>query len=660
MPLSGKSMFTRRSSAARRLLVVVGAAVATCVIGIPQAAMAQSNHPAAGTGLNSRAQQLSVDWSVADRPNGVVYRYGLKPGGLSDRNAASGGSSTAPCGQAEPPCDPPLVFTPNHEVMGGSTAKPGHATITPIFWAPASYSFSASYKSIIDGYLSNVAAASGTPGNVFAVDTQYYQQLNGGAIQHIQYSVTAGAEIDVSDAFPAQGGPLGCTADSSSGYTACVTDGALRTELQNVPGLTADDAHLYMVFFPPNVDTCTAPDNTSGQACSDTAFCAYHSAFPLNSNTSTPVIYANMPYAVPGTRQDPACGDPYNGPQAPNGNSYADTEISAISHEANEAITDWDGAWIDANGYEEADECAYVYGNPLGSTNVTKDGVASGTLYNQVINGAHYYSQDEFSNSDYAVGQGDAASPNVNTGGDIQVAGCIERPTAAANFTLFPGGATDIGTGANGAVWVIGTNEVGGGNYGIYRWTGSSWAGVPGGAVTIAVGPNGNPWVLNSTHHIYQWSGSGWALRPGYATDIAVGGDGEAWIIGTNPLGGGNYGIYLWNGSTWLQAPGGAVRIAAGPDATPWVINASHHIYEGEVNATTFIWAGRPGGATDIAVGADAAVFVIGVNPVGGGNYGIFHWNGQTWVAVPGGAVTVAVGPDGNPWVVNSAHHIYS
>ncbi len=46
----------------------------------------------------------------------------------------------------------------------------------------------------------------------------------------------------------------------------------------------------------------------------------------------------------------------------PNGNSYADAEISVISHEASESITDWDGAWFDSAGFEGADECAYTYG----------------------------------------------------------------------------------------------------------------------------------------------------------------------------------------------------------------------------------------------------------------------------------------------------------
>lgn len=180
-----------------------------------------------------------------------------------------------------------------------------------------------------------------------------------------------------------------------------------------------------------------------------------------------------------------------------------------------------------------------MYGNPLGSTNATKDSVASGTRYNQVINGSHYYTQDEFSNSDYAIGQGDTTSPSMNPGGDIQVAGCIQRPTAPAIFTQVLGGATDVSVGADGAAWIIGGNPVGGGNYAIYQWTGSSWSKKSGAGVTIAVGPDGNPWVLNAAHHIYQWNGSTWLPRPGGATDIAIGGDGETFVIGASPLGGG-------------------------------------------------------------------------------------------------------------------------
>jgi hypothetical protein len=59
-------------------------------------------------------------------------------------------------------------------------------------------------------------------------------------------------------------------------------------------------------------------------------------------------------------------------------------------------------------------------------------------------------------------------------------------------FRLLPGSATDIAVGANGAVWVVGTNPTIGG-YGIYRWNGDGWTRLPGGAVAIAVDATGNP-----------------------------------------------------------------------------------------------------------------------------------------------------------------------
>jgi hypothetical protein len=152
---------------------------------------------------------------------------------------------------------------------------------------------------------------------------------------------------------------------------------------------------------------------------------------------------------------------------------------------------------------------------------------------------------------------------------------------------------TDIAVGADGAVWVVGTNPVRGG-YGIYHWTGSGWAGVPDGAETIAVGPDGSPWVTNSAHRIYHRVGSGWILYPGTAVNIAVGANGAVWVVGTNPVLGG-YGIYQWTGSGWAGVPGGAETIAVGPDGSPWVTNSAHRIYH-RVGSVWILYPGAAGG----------------------------------------------------------------
>lgn len=140
-----------------------------------------------------------------------------------------------------------------------------------------------------------------------------------------------------------------------------------------------------------------------------------------------------------------------------------------------------------------------------------------------------------------------------------------------------PGAATDIAVGANGAVWVLGTNPVPGG-YAIFRWNGSDWEGIDGGGVRIAVDPNGMPWIVNDAGGIFVLTGGGWQQLPGAATDIAAG-----WAIGTNPIPGG-YDIYYWKGDReWAGVDGAAVAIADGP----WVVSSAGTIFSGQVAAVS-------------------------------------------------------------------------
>ena len=127
-----------------------------------------------------------------------------------------------------------------------------------------------------------------------------------------------------------------------------------------------------------------------------------------------------------------------------------------------------------------------------------------------------------------------------------------------------PGKATDIGVGADGTVWIIGSKAVYGG-FEIFKWTGTAFVKIPGAAVRIDVDPNGNPWVVNAFGNIYRWKNNKWENLPGLAKDISVGTKGSVWIIGTNAIEGG-YGIYRWNknNNNWDMIPGGATTISVG------------------------------------------------------------------------------------------------
>ncbi|HLI43054.1 MAG TPA: hypothetical protein VKU92_01115, partial [Acidimicrobiales bacterium] len=311
----------------------------------------------AATSHEATSARPPINWKIARIPKGWFFRTGVSNATKQKAVAPLARAEATLHASANPNCSacaPPLLFTPNDYVMGGLSGTPGVTTITPVYWAPSGYSFPGTYESVIDKYLSDVAAASKSTSNVFAVAEEYYQQIGTGPKQYIQYQVTANAQISDADSYPTSGCPL------STGFTECITDAQLQSELSTLAssdGLTVDDSHIYMVFFPPNVETCF---DSAGSQCSTNVYCGYHSAF---SSGTSPLIYANMPYPPLN-----GCGDPWDGPQAPNGNAYADAMISIVSHEYNEAITDWDGAWLDSAGYEIGDECAYVYGNPVGGS----------------------------------------------------------------------------------------------------------------------------------------------------------------------------------------------------------------------------------------------------------------------------------------------------
>jgi hypothetical protein len=238
-------------------------------------------------------------------------------------------------------------------------------TTYAIYWVPPGYSISSNYSGLIDGFLGNVAADSTKSGNVYFSDTQYSDST--GSIAY--NSSFAGSAVDT-HAYPRSG----CT----DRYTSvCLTDGQIQTELQSVlaaHGWSPSISKLFFVFTPRNVGSCY------GSACSYSYFCAYHSQ--IGSGTGA-TLYANQPYAawVPS-----ACGSG----QSPNSDD-ADSTINVASHEHNESITDPLGtAWYDRSGNENGDKCAWQFGTALGG--------GPGTKYNQSINGAHYYLQQEWSN----------------------------------------------------------------------------------------------------------------------------------------------------------------------------------------------------------------------------------------------------------------------
>jgi hypothetical protein len=294
---------------------------------------------------------------------------------------------------------PPLIFH-GGPMMG--TARTGPVVVTPIYWNPAGHPMTSTYSNILTGYLRDVAAASGTHTNVFSTLTEY-----SGSNGTIRYRMALGTPVNDTAPLPANG----CTVAGNdttkiyadgTGYDSCIDDDQVIAETDRVitaRGLPRDLGHMYVLFLPKHVESCFFAGSTvsGGNFCTinhhkSAAYCAYHSQSP------TGAVYGNMPFPIYNSDAGFTCSSDAVFPtvQTPNGDADADTEVSPTSHEIMEAITDPDTStgWYDSSGFENGDECAYVFGVTQGT---------AGSFYNQVISGHHYLTQEEFSNKDFAV-----------------------------------------------------------------------------------------------------------------------------------------------------------------------------------------------------------------------------------------------------------------
>jgi hypothetical protein len=307
----------------------------------------------------------SLARSVTPRATGVLFLLAAIAAVFASQTALASGPTI--------PARHTAGYVPAHGVSRDGASSPNDLTYHggpvmrviknyAIYWIPSGYSVSANYKTLIDRYFTDVAAASGANTNVYSVETQYYDNTG-----PIAYSSTFGGSVTDTNPFPAN------AYGSCGGPSKCLSDGQLQTEINNqitahswVKSLTTE----FFIFTPKNVGSCDGPGS-----CSYSVFCAYHGYGAAN------LIYANQPYAaVSGCNTD-----------HPNGDD-ADATINVASHENREAINDEHlNAWYNDNtGEEGSDQCAWNFGTPLGG--------GSGTHYNQIINGNHYWLQQEWSN----------------------------------------------------------------------------------------------------------------------------------------------------------------------------------------------------------------------------------------------------------------------
>jgi hypothetical protein len=148
------------------------------------------------------------------------------------------------------------------------------------------------------------------------------------------------------------------------------------------------------------------------------------------------------------------------------------------------------------------------------------------------------------------------------------------------------GSFSDIGIGANGSIFAIGTKTVSStGGYEILQYNGSAWDTLQQCAgVHIAVSPQGVPWVVNKSHIVYKnVSPTLWQAVPGVeAQDIGIGADGSVFVTTTDttkvnpkPL------IYKYNGAGWTSVTGASgVSISVSPTGVPYWVDQSNNVFK--------------------------------------------------------------------------------
>ncbi len=313
--------------------------------------------------------------------------------------------------------------------------------------------FPEGYESAVVRYFKDVARDSGAQTNVFAVDSQYGDEVTGSYAPG-EYALSREVEvIDDTDSFL----PSKCSDETEFSEGPCVLDADLHKEIEKYAGSSPRGFQdIYVVLTPAGVGGCFAEGE-----CAYRAYCAYHGDFGGDGVTpGQQTLYADLPFAgkVPGCDLAGELGVHPNS----NPDNGVDAAIDDASHEINETITDPIGsqcaagaigpsecehnAWTDAIGQEIADKCLPPESTPLGVFGEALGGSSPSTLYNQLIGGDPYFTQREWSNE---AGLGEGACVQRMIGASFSVSA-----GAAASVPVSFDGSTSGAPGDAAVYWV--------------------------------------------------------------------------------------------------------------------------------------------------------------------------------------------------------------
>ncbi|MGH2880597.1 MAG: PKD domain-containing protein [Solirubrobacteraceae bacterium] len=356
-----------------------------------------------------------------------------------------------------------------------------------LYWDPVK-AYRSDWMRLIDGFLHNVGADSGSLENVFALNAQYRSATD----ERASYKVTfRGAYTDVTP-YPASG----CAEPEIQPQ--CLTDAQIRAELKRFVAaehLPSGREVVYYVLTPEAVTVCLdagagsgncstsdkelkeEEEDTTGLALKASGFCNYHSV--IEPGTENPIVYAVQPWVaghaghvlneIPVENLVPtgaalACQngkklvEPNQRTSFTRNSDYetglADLIIGDLSLEQADIMDDpmlSNGWFQEESNAEQSDMCRWVFGaknnEEKKEEEKKKEGTEAETVTNQTIGGQTYYLQFGYDSTGISSGHGATCwdgveliphftATNVVKGGDVVAFDALESSmTLAANLS---------------------------------------------------------------------------------------------------------------------------------------------------------------------------------------------------------------------------------
>jgi hypothetical protein len=386
------------------------------------------------------------------------------------------------------PRKPAPVVAPAKALQWHGGPVDSATAVYAIYWDPVK-AYRSDWMQLIDGYLRNVGADSGSLENVFALNAQYRSATG----ERASYNVTFRGAYTDTTAYP----PSGCSEPKIQPQ--CLTDAQIREELKRFvtnEKLPTGREVVYYVLTPEAVTVCldkgagsgncsTATEelqeeqeDATGPALNATGFCGYHSI--IQPGSASPIVYAVQPWVAghaghvlnesPLANLGPtgaalACQngktlvEPNQRTSFTRNSDYetglADLIVGDLSLEQVDIMDDpmlSNGWFQEVSNAEQSDMCRGVFGakneEEKKKEEKKKEGTQAETLANQTIGGNRYYLQFGYDSTGISSGRGATCwngvevnphftATNVVKGGDVVAFDALESSmTLAANTEL--------------------------------------------------------------------------------------------------------------------------------------------------------------------------------------------------------------------------------